>query len=289
MSRVLNAITIDVEEYFHALNLRPAFPASRWDQLPSRVQVGVERFLDLLAQRSLKATFFVLGWVAERHPELVRRIAGLGHELASHGYGHQPVWELDPESFRADLRRGLRVLEDSSGTRVRTYRASNFSITPRTSWAIDILLEEGIEIDSSIMPVRHDRYGYPGCPASPVRIERPAGSLLEFPPLTRPFLGTRVAAGGGGYLRLLPMWFHTQAVARMNATGHPAVLYLHPWELDPDQPRGEVGFLGGLRHYSRLAQTGARLALLLDAFAFGTLGEVAQGLAREKAPPAWAP
>jgi polysaccharide deacetylase family protein (PEP-CTERM system associated) len=289
MSRVLNAITIDVEEYFHALNLRPAFPSTRWDELPSRVQIGVERFLALLAERSLKATFFVLGWVAERHPELVRRIAGLGHELASHGYGHQPVWELDPDAFRTDLRRGLRSLEDSAGARVRTYRASNFSITPRTSWAIDILLEEGIEVDSSIMPVRHDRYGYPSCPPQPVRIERAGGSLLELPPLTRPFLGTRVAAGGGGYLRLLPMWFHTQAVARMNAAGHPAVLYLHPWELDPEQPRGDVGLLKGLRHYSRLAHTGARLAQLLDGFAFGTLGEVARAARENPATPAWKP
>lgn len=271
------ALTVDVEEWFHVENLRPAAPPDSWPGLESRVEAQVERLLDLFDRHGARATFFVLGWVAERRPELVRRIAERGHELASHGHGHRHLGELEREAFRADLVRSRAAIEDASGLPVRGYRAPTWSVTPRTAWALDVLVEEGFAWDSSIFPVRHDRYGVPDAPIVPHRIDRPGGSILEVPPLVLRAAGRNWPAAGGGYLRLLPLSWVRLAVRRARGEGRPAVLYLHPWEIDPGQPRLAVGRLRGLRHYAGLARFEGKLARLLAEGRYGAVEDLIAG------------
>jgi polysaccharide deacetylase family protein (PEP-CTERM system associated) len=267
----LNALTVDVEDYYHVSGFEHCVNRCDWDRMESRVGASTERLLDCLAAAEVRGTFFVLGWVAEQQPSLVRAIRAAGHEVGCHSYAHRLVYEQTPAEFRSDLRRGLRVLEDALGERVTAYRAPSFSITRRSLWALDVLAEEGITLDSSIYPTHHDRYGIPGTPLGPHRIDLPAGPLWEFPPPVYRVLGYPLPVGGGGYFRLYPYALTRLALSRINASGRPFAVYLHPWELDPDQPRLRPGLVRAFRHYVNLPRTEARLARLLRDFPFGTL------------------
>ena len=263
--------TVDVEEHFQVSAFDHVLPRSAWDAEPTRVVANTERLLELLDRHRALGTFFVLGWVAERYPALVRRIAELGHEVASHGYWHYRVNRSEPSVVRDELRRSKRVLEDLIGAPVLGFRAPSFSITPGTEWAFDLLLEEGYRYDSSIFPIRRPGYGWPDAPLVPYRIERPAGTLLELPMTVLPIGGWRIPAAGGGYLRQLPAGLITAAFRRADRLGQPAVFYIHPWEVDPDQPRLPVGALTRIRHYRGLARTMPRLERLLELFAFTSI------------------
>jgi polysaccharide deacetylase family protein (PEP-CTERM system associated) len=286
----LNALTIDVEDYFHVSGFDHCVSRDDWEALPSRVEQSTHRLLDCLADEGVRATFFVLGWVAERNPRLVRAIASAGHEIGCHSYGHRLIYQQTPATFRADLRRGLDVLEDILGERVVAYRAPSFSITKQSLWALDILIEEGITLDSSIYPTHHDRYGIPGTPLHPHRIDRPGGSLWEFPPPVWRLLGYPLPVGGGGYFRLFPYALTRLGLGRINASGRPFAVYLHPWEVDPEQPRMKPGLLRGFRHYVNLKRTEPRLRRLLRDFTLGTLSEALASLEPSgRAPAAPAP
>jgi len=272
---VLNAFTVDVEDYFHVANFEDVVSRKSWDQYPSRVVGNTTRILDLLDRHQVKATFFVLGWVASRHPEIVREIHHRGHEIGSHGYWHRLIYRQSPRQFLADLRRSRKLLEDVTGVRVRAYRAPSFSITRQSLWALDILIEEGIEIDSSIFPIRHDRYGIPGAQPRLHRLETSAGSLWELPPSVVSLFGRNVPVGGGGYFRLYPLALTRRWLRQINASGHPFMFYVHPWELDPDQPRLRgCSPLSRFRHYINLARTESRLHRLLESFCFAPMSSL---------------
>lgn len=271
--RTLNALTIDVEDYFHVSGFDRCVSRAQWDDFPLRVADNTHRLLDILAAAQVRATFFVLGWVAERRPDLVKDIRAAGHEIASHGHWHRLIYSQTPDEFRADLRRGRDVLQDILGEAVTAYRAPSFSITRKSLWALDVLVEEGFLLDSSIYPTRHDRYGIPGAPLEPHRIERPAGMLWEFPPPVYRCIGYPLAVGGGGWFRLYPYGVTRRCLGAVNRAGRPFAVYLHPWEIDPDQPRLAPGRLASFRHYLNLGRTEGRLAQLLRDFRFGTLSE----------------
>jgi polysaccharide deacetylase family protein (PEP-CTERM system associated) len=237
---------------------------------------GTRRILELLARHRTRATFFVLGWVAERHPDLVREIRAGGHELACHGYAHRLVYDMDRETLRADLRRARRAIEDASGAAVTGYRAPTFSIVRGSLWALEIVAEEGFEYDSSIFPIHHDRYGIPDAPRFPHRVGLPGGAaLIEFPISTLEIGGQRVPFSGGGYFRLAPYTFIRAALRRVNRReAMPAMIYLHPWELDPEQPRLPIRGLSRLRHYANLRRTAVKLEQLLQDFALAPAREV---------------
>lgn len=273
---IRHCFTVDVEEYFHASAMERVAPPGTWDRLEHRVELGVDRLLRLMDDGGHLGTFFVLGWVAERYPALVRRIAEQGHEIGSHGWKHRRVSTLSPDEFRVTIRRSRAVLEDVTGRRVVGYRAPSFSIGRGQEWALDVLLEEGYRYDSSIFPVRRPGYGYPGSHRDPYWIIRAAGTLLEVPPATLRMLGMTLPAGGGAYLRHLPYAVLRAALRQCERRGVPGTVYIHPWELDPDQPRLPVPPLTKLRHYGGLGETSAKLAQVLDEFRFqaveGTLG-----------------
>jgi polysaccharide deacetylase family protein (PEP-CTERM system associated) len=270
--RIVNAMTIDVEDYFHVSVFDGVVPRHQWDGLESRVCANTERMLEILDERNVRATFFILGWVAERFPGLVRRIAWAGHEIASHGYAHRLVYDQTPAAFRDDVRRAKALLESTSGAPVIGFRAPSYSITPRSLWALDILIEEGYAYDTSIFPIHHDRYGIPLSGRHPYWIHRDAGSILEIPGSTLRWNGMNLPIAGGGYFRLLPYAWTSWGISQLNREEQrPAVFYLHPWEIDPDQPRLQTSTLGRLRHYGRLDQTEQRLRRLLSEFSFGPL------------------
>ena len=228
---VRNAMTIDVEDYFHVSALAASAPRHLWPTFESRVVGNTLRLLDLFDERGVTTTCFVLGWVAEQHPDLVRTIAARGHEVASHGYWHELVYDLSPEAFSEDVRRSRQLLQDLSGQPVDGYRAPSFSITRRSLWALDVLIEAGYRYDASIFPVRHDRYGIADAPRSPYRVIRAAGEITEVPPATVRLAGQNLAVAGGGYFRLLPYAWHRMGIGRLNVVEQqPAVFYLHPWE-----------------------------------------------------------
>lgn len=269
--RVVNALTIDVEDYFHVSAFDDAARRERWGSFESRVCANTERLLNQLAEASVSATFFVLGWVAERHPGLVRRIAAAGHELASHGYAHRLVYDMTPASFRDDLRRAKDAIACASGVEIVGYRAPSFSITRRSLWALDVLIEEGYAFDSSVFPVRRDRYGLPGAPRFAHEVVRPAGRLLEIPPSTIRLAGMTLPVCGGGYFRLYPYGVTRRAIDAINRGGQPAIVYLHPWEIDPAQPRQDGSAVSRFRHYVNLDLTESRLRRMLTDFAFGPI------------------
>ena len=261
----VNVISVDVEDYFHAESFAGVVPPERWDACDSRVEGNTRRLLDLFASRNVEATFFVLGWVADRHPALVRDIAAAGHELACHSYWHRLVTRLTPDEFREDTRRAKEVIEQIAGVRVDGYRAPTYSIVAGSLWAIEILVELGFTYDSSIFPIHHDRYGIPDAPRVPFLIETPAGSLVGYPIATFRLWGaTNLPFGGGGYLRLMPWWYTRLGLRRAGAEGLPVIAYIHPWEIDPGQPRLQGSFKSRLRHYTNLGSTYARLDRLVD-------------------------
>jgi polysaccharide deacetylase family protein (PEP-CTERM system associated) len=272
---VLNALTVDVEEYFHPNAMDGVVDPSQWDHLPHRVEANTHRMLDLLDEHGVSATFFVLGWVAQRWPHLVTEIARRGHEVACHGFAHRLVYQLEPADFRADVVRARSLLEDLVGRPIVGFRAASYSIVSRTLWALDVLIDLGFTYDSSIFPIHHDLYGIPGFSRVPVRVQRPAGAILEIPPSTIRLLGYNWPVAGGGYFRLLPYWVTRRALHRLNhREGRAAMVYVHPWELDAEQPRLAAGARARLRQYANLHRTEARLRQLLGEFRFAPIRDV---------------
>jgi polysaccharide deacetylase family protein (PEP-CTERM system associated) len=281
---VLNALTFDVEEHFQVHNLEGVVNRADWGRHPSRVVGNTRRILRLLRQSDVRATFFVLGWVADRQPSLVREIRDDGHEVATHGYWHELIYRQTPAQFAEDLARSLEAIQRASGLRPIGYRAPGFSITRDSLWAIDILRRHGMRFDSSIFPlVAHDRYGLRGASRFANRV---SDGLWEFPVSTVRVAGQNLPVAGGGYFRLYPFWLTERAVAHLNAQGHAAVMYLHPWEFDPEQPPVKgVPLLAHFRHHVNLGKTEDRLRRLLGEFAFAPMGEVfADELASEERP-----
>ena len=268
----VNAFTVDVEDYFHVQAFADRIDPATWDDYESRVVGNTRRILDLLARHGASGTFFVLGWVADRHPQLVQDICDAGHEIGCHSYWHRLIFTQTPDEFREDVRRSTGVLEDIIGKPVTSYRAPSFSITKRSLWALDVLIEEGYRIDSSIYPVRHDTYGIPGAEAAPHAIERSAGSLVEYPPAVRRKRGFNIPVAGGGYFRTYPVGLTQHWLRNINRKeGRPFVFYIHPWEVDPDQPRLPASLKSRFRHYRNLHTTEQKLDRLLGEFRFGPL------------------
>ncbi len=259
-----SVLSVDVEDYFHVEAFSGVVSRDEWSKFPSRVEANTNRILDLFDETNVKGTFFVLGWVAERFPRLVRQISARGHEIGSHSYWHRLVYTLTPEEFRADTILARDCIEQASGQAVYGYRAPSFSIVSKSAWALDILAETGIRYDSSVFPVRHDTYGMPDAPRAPFQIMTGSGPIVEAPMTTfRIGNGPNLPLGGGGYLRMLPSWYTRYGLKKLAKEGLPVICYIHPWELDPEQPRIQVGLKSRLRHYTNLSKTAARLRELI--------------------------
>lgn len=271
-----NVLSIDVEDYFHVNNFSCLIPRCSWDQFESRVERNMLKVLECLAAKRVKGTFFVLGWVAERFPEIVRDIYSDGHEVACHGYSHQLVYQQSREEFRCETRRAKRLLEEITGRQVVSYRAATYSITRESSWALEILAEEGFQNDSSIFPIVHDHYGVPNAPRAPVRLKLMNGlELVEFPMSTLRWFGLNWPIAGGGYFRLIPYQVTKAAFHHLNHVEKlPVIFYLHPWEFDPEQPIQKAGMLSRWRHYLNLDKTLPRFERLLSDFQFVPLTEL---------------
>ena len=264
---MLNAFTVDLEDWYQGLEI----DCDQWEGYEDRIEIGTRRLLGLLDEAEVRATFFVLGYAAERAPWLIREITGLGHEIATHGYGHQFIYKLTPDSFREDLKRSIAILEPLAAAPVVGHRAPYFSITPQSEWALEILCECGIRFDSSLFPVANYRYGFPGAPREIHRI-RPG--LVEFPLSTYRLGGRNIPIAGGAYFRLFPYTSTRFGLRRINRSGQAAVFYIHPWELDPDHPRLNLALRIRVPHYRGLSQTVSRLRNLLQDFRFGTVSQV---------------
>ena len=272
----VNAMTVDVEDYFHVQAFAGVIGRSDWEIYPSRVERNTLRLLEIFARRQVQATFFVLGWVAERFPGLVRAIGTAGHRVGCHGYGHRVIYEGTKVEFRNDVRRARQIIENISGMPVISFRAPSYSITSKTLWAFEILGEEGFEYDSSIFPVIHDNYGIPDAPRFPYVKQLQCGrQISEFPPSTLRLFGSNIPVAGGGYLRLFPYRLTAWAIDHLNkAEKQPAMVYLHPWEIDPDQPRIAAPWLSRFRHYNNLDSTETKCQKLLDDFLWAPMEEV---------------
>lgn len=270
-----NILSFDVEEHFQVEAFYGLVNRNDWSKFQSRIIMNMVRILDLLDEHKATGTFFILGWVAEKFPHMVAMIKARGHELASHGYGHDMITRLDREQFRTDLLRSIEVIEHASGVQVRGYRAPTFSAERNKEWIWETLVECGFHYDSSIYPIAHDLYGDPGAPRFPYYIETEKGRLLEIPPTTVTLLGKRLPACGGGSFRLFPYWYTKRATQAYNACGYPAMIYLHPWEIDPTQPRIENASLKSrLRHYTNLQTVEPKLRKILSEFPFASVEEV---------------
>lgn len=275
MSVIVNAMSVDVEDYFQVSAFERVAARADWCGFESRVVRNTRKLLELFHDHGVRSTFFVLGWVAERFPFLVQEIAGLGHEVASHGYHHELVYALSRDRFREDVRRAKRTIEQAAGCEVRGYRAPSFTIVRNSLWALDVLIEEGHEYDASIFPIHHDRYGIPDAPRHAHVIGRPAGNIVEVPGPTVRLAGTNVPIAGGGYFRLLPYAWTRWGISRVNRVERqPVTFYLHPWEIDPEQPRFAVSRATALRHYSGLSATTARLERVMTDFRFDSIEAV---------------
>jgi len=273
-------LSIDVEEYFQVEAAAAAVSRDDWSGFPKRLDRQVDRLLQLLADRHVAATFFILGWVARHEPAVVRRIADAGHEIASHGMDHQMLGQLGPERFRRDLADCRRLLSDLTGQPVVGYRAPTFSLTHRTAWALDVLAEAGFVYDSSVFPIHHDRYGVPEAPRFPHQAVGPGGGeILEVPPLTVRLMRVNWPLGGGGYLRLLPARLIAHGLRRAEREGWQGMIYLHPWELDPDQPVLPMSRPARWRHRVNLKRTSRKLAWLLGRFRFAPVSSTLVGFA----------
>lgn len=275
MEPITNALTVDVEDYFQVAALKEAVDPADWPNMEYRVEQNTDRLLALFNEHRVRGTFFVLGWVAERSPDLIRRIQAQGHEIASHGYSHELVYNQTPETFRNETRKSKQILEDILGKPVTGYRAASYSITAQSLWALDILCDEGFTWDSSIFPVHHDRYGMPGTPHAPYTLRAPNGkTLTEFPLSTCPVGNYRLPVAGGGYFRLFPYWLSQWGLGKINRMGQPFIFYLHPWEIDTGQPRLKVKPFSRFRHYNNLDKCMNRLERLLGDFQFGSVSDV---------------
>ena len=272
--QIVNALTVDVEDYFQVSAFELCVERRDWEAIPCRIERNMDRILQMFADRDVKATFFTLGWIAERYPQLVRRMVAEGHEVASHGYEHTRVTNQDHEAFRSDVARTKRLLEDLSGEEVKGYRAASYSIGADNLWALDVLHQEGYRYSSSIYPIRHDLYGMPEAPRFAFR-PQPDG-ILEIPVTTVELGGRKLPCGGGGYFRLLPYTVSRWAMRRVNRRdGQACLFYFHPWEIDPDQPRQRgITFKTRVRHYLNLGRTEARLMRLLEDFRWDRMDRV---------------
>lgn len=272
---VVSAFSVDVEDYFHVEAFRGVVEPDDWGSMEQRVEPNTRRLLALLDEFGVQGTFFVLGWVAERRPELVKDILAAGHEVGIHGYDHRPITAMSPPAFREDIRRAKGIVEDITGEAVLGYRAPTYSVVKDTLWALDVMLEEGLRYDSSVFPIVHDRYGIPDAARYPWVEERGGADLVEFPISTVRLLGRNLPFVGGGYLRLLPMGYVRWGMRRVTRSeGRPTMLYVHPWEIDPGQPALPVGRLAAYRHYHGLGRVEDRLRRLLREFRFGTVRSV---------------
>lgn len=282
---MLNALTIDLEEYFHPTEVQRFVDFHQWSSLPSRVEQQTQQLLELLHARNTQATFFVLGWVAERHPALLRAISSAGHEIGCHSYAHELVYRLTPAAFRRDTERAVATIAEAVGVTPRIYRAPSYSITRESLWALEILVECGFTHDSSIYPISHDRYGIPGSARHPHIFQTPAGPITEVPIATaRLSNGNIIPIGGGGYLRLLPYRYTAAGIRRVNSMEQqPACIYFHPWEIDAEQPRLASGVIARCRTYYGLKKMSAKIERLLADFRFSSMatvyGKAASGLA----------
>jgi polysaccharide deacetylase family protein (PEP-CTERM system associated) len=276
VATIANAFTVDVEDYFQVQAFASVVDRERWDTFPRRVEDNTRRLLRLADERGVRGTFFVLGWVAERFPSLVREIAAAGHEVASHGMSHRLIYEQTPEVFREETHRAKSLLEQIVQRPVLGYRAATYSITARSLWALDVLVEQGFRYDSSIFPMHHDNYGIPDAPARPYELTAPSGGrLAEFPISVLRWHGLTLPVGGGGYFRLFPYAVTRWALRRINGEQEPFVFYLHPWEVDPGQPRiAAAGLKSRFRHYQNLSRCEARLRRLLADFPFAPVADV---------------
>lgn len=282
----INALTVDVEDYFHVAAFTNNIHRDTWNSREPRVVRNTQKLLAIFDEDEVHGTFFVLGWVAERYPELVRDIAAQGHEIACHGYSHRLVYEQSPEEFYEETLRAKNILEDITGSGVLGYRAASYSIVRDSLWALDILVELGFTYDSSIFPVHHDRYGIPNAERMPHRLVTPAKKqIVEWPLSTAEALGFRLPVAGGGYFRLLPYWYSQWGLASINRKDRqPFIFYLHPWEIDPDQPRVSTNRLSRFRHYTNLEKCEQRLRRLLGEFRFGTVKDGLAALDLLRAP-----
>jgi len=279
---MLNALTIDVEDYFHVTAFEQVLDRQKWEGMEERVERNIEKLLLILDEYKVKATFFVLGWVAERYPVLIRTIFNDGHEIASHGFNHEMITRQSQDSFRQDIAAAKVVLEDITGSKVNGYRAPTFSIINSSLWALGVLCEQGFSYDSSIFPIKHDRYGIPDANRFPHIIKVNGGAAIkEFPPSTIKFFRWNFPIAGGAYLRFLPAEFIAWGIHQINkAENQPAIIYLHPWELDPEQPRVAIKGLGRVRHYCNLGSTEGKLRYLIKRCTFTTLNKIALQLFR---------
>jgi len=269
-----NSFTVDVEDYYMVSAFKDIVKYRDWPKHESRVENNTKKILELLSEHDVKATFFVLGWVGKRFPGLVREIQSSGHEVACHGYNHRLIYEMTPDEFREDARRSKAILEDITGARVKGYRATSYSVIKSTLWALDVLIEEGYLYDSSIFPIHHDLYGMPDADRFTHTIRRNGGKLQEFPPSTSRLLGKNIPVAGGGWLRLFPLSFTMAAVRRINyRENEPVIFYIHPWEIDEDQPRLNGRLLSKARHYLNLKSTVPKLNAILKEFKFKRLSE----------------
>ena len=276
---IQNALTVDVEDYFQVSAFAENIDQKDWGNHPQRVVKNTHKLLDMFDEYQLKATFFTLGWVAERQKNLVLEIAKRGHEVACHGYSHQLIYNQSAEVFQEETVRAKNILEDIIQQPVRGYRAASYSITEKSQWALDILAESGFIYDSSIFPVRHDRYGMPDTPEHPYRLETPAGhSIIEFPLSTAKIINYRLPVAGGGYFRLYPYWLSKMGLNQINRQQKPFIFYLHPWEIDTQQPRISASWFSRFRHYNNLDKCEPRLRKLMTDFQFGTTWDVLNSL-----------
>ena len=275
-ARPIHCLSFDIEEHFQVAAFASPMRRRHWEKFDSRVEQNTTKILEMLAVNNVRATFFLLGWVAERHPGLVRTIAAQGHEIASHGYGHELITSQTPVVFREDIRKAKSILEGIIGELVQGYRAPTFTITTETQWALPILVEEGYIYDSSIFPIRHDRYGMPEANPWIHQLTTTAGTLWEVPPSTVMIAGIRIPVAGGGYFRLFPYSLFRGFLRRVERQGQPLVLYLHPWELDPSQPRMDGPLFSRFRHYLNLHKTEKRLFRLVSDFKFAPIREAIQ-------------
>ena len=266
---MLNAMTIDVEDYFHTEAMSEVITADQWSAMPSRVEENTERLFELFSQHNVSATFFFLGWVADKFPSLVSQAVKLGHEVGCHSYWHRALFRLSPVEFREDTKRAKDVIESAGSVEVKGYRAPSFSLVPGTEWAPDILGDLGFSYDSSINPIRHDFYSNAGAPRIPHRLK--SHQILEIPIATVQYARKNFPVGGGAYFRIFPLRYTKWGLTSINdSEKRPAMFYLHPWEIDPGQPRLKVKLKSRLRQYTSLASTSSKLERLLDAFEFGT-------------------
>lgn len=281
---ITNVFSVDVEDYFHVAAFSKVVSRNDWDAYESHVVKNTHVILDMLDKYQISATFFVLGWVCEKNPELIKTIHSKGHEIASHGYSHEMIYEQTPEKFEAEVKYSKMLLEDAIGEKVRGYRAASYSITKKSLWALDILAENGFEYDSSIFPVRHDNYGLPSSPVVPYKIKTGGGKeIIEFPLTSLNVFGYRLPIAGGGYFRFFPYWFVRNALKYINSRfNQPFVFYIHPWEIDINQPKIKAGLKSQFRHYNNLNKCEARLENLFNDFSFGTFSDLINNSTIEK-------